>query len=88
MDNRTDPIEIIARWENTMAGKRAFDVWVEKARRQPGRSWWSPTAADSPRDECCVVKLKARRIASDARSGFGSDGACRIRYGSAAEVTP
>ena len=56
MDNRTDPIEIIARVSNTK--HRALEVWLYKATKQG----WSVTVesdtTDQPGDQCAVVDIE------------------------------
>ncbi|MCW3818050.1 hypothetical protein ONA91_26735 [Micromonospora sp. DR5-3] len=61
MDNRTDPIEIIARVSEQDGKQRAFEVWCYKA----GKEGWAVTvessSVDEPGDECGVVDVEGLR---------------------------
>lgn len=59
MDDRTDPIEIIARVSD--GKQRALEVWLYKA----GKEGWSvtveSTSTDRPGDQCAVVDIEGLR---------------------------
>lgn len=61
MDNRTDPIEIIARVPEQHGKQRAFDVWCHKASKEGWSVGVESNYADEPGDECGVVDIEGLR---------------------------
>ncbi|TYC06666.1 hypothetical protein FXF53_02780 [Micromonospora sp. WP24] len=61
MDDRTDPVEIIARVAEDHGKQRAFEVWLHKV----GKAGWSvvveSTSVDEPGDECGIVDVEGLR---------------------------
>ncbi|WP_446218211.1 hypothetical protein [Micromonospora sp. IBHARD004] len=58
MDNRTDPIEIIARVSEQDGKQRAFEVWLHKANKEGWSVTVESTSVDAPGDECGVVDIE------------------------------
>ncbi|MEU8165508.1 hypothetical protein AB0B97_03235 [Micromonospora sp. NPDC049004] len=58
MDNRTDPIEIIARVSENDGKQRAFEVWLYKAQKEGWPVTVDSTAVDQPGDGCGVVDIE------------------------------
>ncbi|MGR6322002.1 hypothetical protein Q2K19_15655 [Micromonospora soli] len=58
MDNRTDPIEIIARVAERDGKQRAFEVWRYKAEKQGWSVTVQSSSVDEPGDECGVVDVE------------------------------
>jgi hypothetical protein len=61
MDNRTDPVEIIARVSERDGKQRAFDVWCHKASKAGWSVTVESTSANQPGDECGVVDIEGLR---------------------------
>lgn len=61
MDNRTDPIEIIARVSEQDGKQRAFEVWLYKADKEGWSVAVESTSVEAPGDECGVVDIEGLR---------------------------
>jgi hypothetical protein len=61
MDKRTDPVEILARVDERDGRQRAFDVWVDKARKAGWEVAVESTSTDDPGPECGVVEIEGLR---------------------------
>ncbi|MEU8609268.1 hypothetical protein AB0C29_14820 [Actinoplanes sp. NPDC048791] len=57
MDNRTDPVEIIARVSENDGKGRAFEVWLYKAAKEGWSVTVEATMVDEPGDQCGTVKI-------------------------------
>ncbi|MFG3690772.1 hypothetical protein [Micromonospora sp. NPDC047740] len=58
MDNRTDPVEIIARVDERDGKQRAFEVWLYKAHKEGWSVTVESTSLDQPGEECGVVDIE------------------------------
>ncbi|MFE9688365.1 hypothetical protein [Micromonospora sp. NPDC005806] len=61
MDDRTDPIEIIARVSEQHGKQRAFEVWRYKAEKEGWPVTVQSSSVDEPGDECGVVDVEGLR---------------------------
>ncbi|WP_236647289.1 MULTISPECIES: hypothetical protein [Micromonospora] len=72
MDNRTDPIEIIARVSEQDGKQRAFEVWLYKANKEGWSVAVESTSVEAPGDECGVVDIEGLRSRSATRGESGN----------------
>lgn len=61
MDQRPDPVEIIARVSERDGRQRAPDVWVHKATRAGWTVVVESTSADEPGPSCGIVDIEGLR---------------------------
>ncbi|MEU8070655.1 MULTISPECIES: hypothetical protein [unclassified Micromonospora] len=61
MDDRIDPIEIIARVSEQQGKHRAFEVWLYRADKEGWSVTVESTSLDQPGDECGVVNVEGLR---------------------------
>ncbi|ADL48203.1 hypothetical protein Micau_4693 [Micromonospora aurantiaca ATCC 27029] len=58
MDNRTDPIEIIARVSENQGMQRALEVWLYKTHQEGWPVTVESSSVDQPRNDCGVVAVE------------------------------
>jgi hypothetical protein len=61
MDDRTDPVQIIARVSERDGRQRAFDAWVHKAAKAGWPVIVESDSTDEPGDECGIVDIEGLR---------------------------
>ncbi|MFG1648777.1 hypothetical protein ACGFIE_02530 [Micromonospora sp. NPDC049275] len=61
MDNRPDPIEIIAGVSEVDGKHRAFEVWLYKANKEGWAVTVESSSVDQPGDGCGVVDIEGLR---------------------------
>lgn len=61
MDNRTDPVEIIARVSEKDGKHRAFEVWLYKAAKAGWSVTVEATTVDEPGDQCGTIDVEGLR---------------------------
>ncbi|MEU8330584.1 hypothetical protein [Micromonospora sp. NPDC048839] len=58
MDNRTDPVLIIAGVSESDGKQRALEVWLYKATKEGWSVTVESTSVDEPGDQCAVVHIE------------------------------
>ncbi|MFI5925031.1 hypothetical protein ACIA3K_03510 [Micromonospora sp. NPDC051543] len=61
MENRTDPIEIIAQVSARDGKQRALEVWLYKADKEGWPVTVESSSVDETGDECAVVEIESLR---------------------------